>query len=72
MRVCVRWNKDFKFVIVKPWRILYDDQEIFCDRIISPKGGYTQNIQISDEDERSHMCVDVEKIINDNGVIRFE
>jgi hypothetical protein len=72
MRVCVRWNNEFAYGCGKPWKVLYDNQEIFCDRVIFSKGGYTQTIEISDQNQRSHMCVDAEKIINDNGIVRFE
>ncbi len=72
MRVCVRWNKEFGLGVGKPWRVLYNDQEIFCDKVIFSRGGYTQTINISEDDQRSHMCVDVEKVINDNGIVRFE
>lgn len=71
MKVCVRWNKEFGSGLGKPWRVLFNDQEIFCDQVIFTNGGYSDLMEISDQDSRSHMCVDVDEVLNDNGVVRL-
>lgn len=72
MKACVRWNKNFGSEPGKPWRVLFDGKEIFCDQVIFPKGGYSQTIEISEQDFRSHMCAEINRVINENGIVRLE
>jgi hypothetical protein len=72
MRVYIRWNKESVHGKNKPWRVMFDDSEIFCDNVELVTPVKTETMEYKDSGFRGFVYVEVSKVIYENGNVSFE